>query len=88
MNTVEKAATRSDLQKIVLQLSVDDRWILLKLLIELLQPESLVNSPSSKTHRDLGWTPGFFERTAGAWQGEALERGSQGECDRRDWSFL
>ena len=25
-----------------------------------------------------GWPPGFFEATAGAWQGEPLERGPQG----------
>ena len=38
--------------------------------------------------RDWGWTPGFFERTAGSWQGEPLERGDQGKYDERDWSFL
>lgn len=50
-----------------------------------LQPQS---QEKDNTDRDLGWTPGFFERTAGAWQGEPLERGDQGECDRRDWSLL
>jgi len=26
--------------------------------------------PKPKTPEELGWTPGFFERTAGAWEGE------------------
>ena len=29
------------------------------------------------------WPPGFFEQTAGAWQGE-LERAPQGEYDKRE----
>lgn len=29
------------------------------------------------------WPHGLFERTAGAWQGEPLERASQGEYERR-----
>jgi hypothetical protein len=33
---------------------------------------------------DLGWPPGFFQRTAGAWQGEPLVRGEQGEFEKRD----
>jgi hypothetical protein len=79
MNTIAKTVSFSELKKLVLELSVDDRWALLKLLIELLQSESLVNSPPLKPDNNLGWTPGFFERTAGAWQGEPLERGYQGE---------
>lgn len=31
-----------------------------------------------------GWPPGFFERTAGAWQGEPLTREPQGEYEERD----
>jgi hypothetical protein len=30
------------------------------------------------------WPDGFFEATAGRWQGE-FERGEPGEFDRRDW---
>ena len=30
------------------------------------------------------WPPGFFEQTAGAWQGEPLTRESQGEYEERD----
>ncbi len=30
-----------------------------------------------------GWPPGFFERTAGQWQGE-LERAPQGEFEQRE----
>ncbi len=29
------------------------------------------------------WPPGFFEQTAGAWQGE-LERAPQGEYEKRE----
>jgi hypothetical protein len=29
------------------------------------------------------WPEGLFERTAGAWQGEPLERAPQGEYERR-----
>jgi len=38
----------------------------------------------SPEERDAnGWPEGFFERTAGAWQGEPLVRESQGEFERR-----
>jgi hypothetical protein len=30
-----------------------------------------------------GWPPGFFEQTAGAWQGEPLTREPQGEYEER-----
>jgi hypothetical protein len=33
---------------------------------------------------ERGWPPGFFERTAGAWAGEPLVRGDQGEYEERD----
>ncbi|NEQ68411.1 MAG: hypothetical protein F6K21_23505 [Symploca sp. SIO2D2] len=33
----------------------------------------------------LGYPADFFEKTAGAWQGEALTRGEQGICDERQW---
>ncbi|MGQ0593113.1 MAG: hypothetical protein ACT4QB_10815 [Gammaproteobacteria bacterium] len=31
-----------------------------------------------------GWPPGFFEATAGAWQGESLERAPQGDFEQRE----
>ena len=34
-----------------------------------------------------GWSSGFFEKTAGAWQGEILEREAQGEYDNREELF-
>ncbi|MBD2182255.1 hypothetical protein H6S82_11050 [Planktothrix sp. FACHB-1355] len=37
-----------------------------------------------KTPEELGWTPGFFERTAGAWVGEPLVREEQGEYETRE----
>lgn len=36
------------------------------------------------TSEELGWSPGFFDRTFGAWQGEPLVRESQGEYPLRD----
>lgn len=35
-----------------------------------------VTSAKAKTPEELGYPPGFFERTAGAWQGEPLTRGA------------
>ena len=41
-----------------------------------------------KTSEELGWSPGFFERTSGKWQGEPLTRGEQGEYEQRLWELL
>jgi hypothetical protein len=84
MNTSEKIASLLELKTQILQLSVDDRWTLLKLLVESLQPEIL--NPPPKSPEDLGWTPGFFERTAGSWQGEPLVRAPQEEASERELS--
>ncbi len=35
------------------------------------------------TPEERGWPPGFFEATAGAWQGEPLKREPQGEYEQR-----
>ena len=44
-----------------------------------------VTHPSeTKTPEELGWSPGFFERTFGAWVGEPLVREPQGEYPSRD----
>ncbi len=80
--------TLQKLKKQVLELPTEARWALFKLLIELLQPEITRSPATPKPDHELGWAPGFFERTAGEWQGEPLERGHQGKCDRRDWSAL
>ncbi|WP_157453399.1 hypothetical protein [Coleofasciculus chthonoplastes] len=40
------------------------------------------------TPEELGWSPGFFERTAGKWQGEPLTREEQGEYEQRLWELL
>jgi len=49
----------------------------------ILQPLTpLVSKP--KTPEELGWTPGFFERTSGAWEGEPLTREEQGEYEQRE----
>ena len=48
-----------------------------------LQP--LAASPAAApTPEELGWSPGFFEATAGAWAGEPLERGPQGDYEVRE----
>lgn len=41
-------------------------------------------SPSTTSPEDLGWPAGFFEETAGAWQGEPLIREEQEEYETRD----
>ncbi|MBD2103119.1 hypothetical protein [Leptolyngbya sp. FACHB-261] len=46
--------------------------------------DSPTSAPQTETPEDRGWPPGFFERTAGAWQGEPLTRGEQGEFEQRD----
>jgi hypothetical protein len=37
--------------------------------VVVLQPASVESEP--KTPEKLDWPPGFFEETAGAWQGES-----------------
>ena len=39
---------------------------------------------SAKTPEDLGWPPGFFERTAGCLAEENLVRYPQGEYENRE----
>ena len=46
--------------------------------------QPIVKSESAKTPEELGWTPGFFERTFGAWEGEPLTREDQGELQERE----
>ena len=48
-------------------------------IIQQTTPATQANTPKAR-----GWPPGFFERTAGAWQGEPLTRGEQGEYEKRD----
>lgn len=43
----------------------------------------VIYQPINKTPK-RAWSPGFFERTFGAWQGEPLVRESQGELPERD----
>ncbi len=44
----------------------------------------IVEGVAKKSPEELGWPPGFFERTAGAWQGEPLVREPQGKYEDRD----
>ncbi|MBW4540142.1 MAG: hypothetical protein KME43_13495 [Myxacorys chilensis ATA2-1-KO14] len=47
-----------------------------------------VVEPSQKTPEEFGWSPGFFEKTFGKWEGEPLERGEQGDYEQRDWDLM
>lgn len=63
------------------QLSPQYRLKLMKILMETLW-ETL--PPKAETKPQLTeWQPGFFEQTAGAWQGEKLVRPEQGEYEVR-----
>ena len=55
-------------------------------LIVVYQPVESVTQ--AKTAEELGYPADFFEKTAGAWQGEPLTRGEQGVCDERPWDLL
>jgi hypothetical protein len=60
----------------------------LQLSIPLGTPEAefdlvVVAQPAASDATDSDWPPGFFEETAGAWQGE-LERAPQGEYEKRE----
>jgi len=44
--------------------------------------QPIVKTESAKTPEELGWSPGFFERTAGAIPD--LERPPQGEYEARE----
>ncbi len=48
----------------------------------ILQP--ILPASVKPTPEELGWSPGFFEQTAGAWEGEPLTRGEQGEYELRE----
>ena len=46
--------------------------------------EVIVIYQSAKPTSKRAWSPGFFERTFGAWQGESLVREPQGELPERE----
>ena len=46
--------------------------------------QSVGPTTDDKTPEDLGWPPGFFERTFGCFQNEPLVRGEQGELQERE----
>ncbi len=46
--------------------------------------KSTKGDQENRSPEDLGWPPGFFEKIAGGWQGERLQRGDQGEYENRD----
>ncbi len=50
--------------------------------------EAAVQNAVTKTPEELGWSPGFFERTAGCFEGEPLVRYPQGEPEERNWDDL
>ena len=40
--------------------------------------------PEAKTPEELGWSPGFFEKTFGSLRDQPLEREPQGELQERE----
>jgi hypothetical protein len=40
--------------------------------------------PSPKTAEELGWPPGFFQKTFGSIEDEAFKRYPQGEFEKRE----
>jgi hypothetical protein len=50
--------------------------------IVIVQPQAA--GAKQPTPTELDWPPGFFEETAGAWQGEPLVRPPQGEYEVRE----
>jgi hypothetical protein len=48
--------------------------------VVVLQPR--IREPQSRSTEDRGWPPGFFEETAGAWQGDFVR--DQGQFEERD----
>jgi hypothetical protein len=47
----------------------------------ILQP---VNQPGLGRAEERAWPPGFFENVVGGWQGERLERESEGDYEERE----
>lgn len=48
-------------------------------------PKAIANGTRAKpTPEELGWPPGYFERTCGSIQDPAFERGDQGEYEVRE----
>ena len=50
--------------------------------VVVVQPR-LKSEPAADTPEARGWLPGFFEKTAGAWQGDPLTRPPQGKYEIR-----
>jgi len=48
----------------------------------IMQP--LASNPTASLPEAQGWPAGFFEQTAGAWEGERLVRESQGDDEFRN----
>ncbi|MEL6815876.1 MAG: hypothetical protein AAFP03_13840 [Cyanobacteria bacterium J06598_3] len=63
-----------------LPVSAKEQELEVTVLYQPVQADSQSQSPEA-----LGYSPNFFEETAGAWKGEPLIRGEQGDCDRRSW---
>ncbi len=67
----------------------DDGLLQLELPVDIINQDLeviVIYQPIDQT-RKRAWSPGFFERTFGAWQGEPLVREAQGELPERDTSL-
>ena len=69
------------------QLSPDFLKIVVEFVDFLLQKQEKDLENRVINPEELGWSPGFFEKTYGGWQGESLTRGDQGSLVERDPLF-
>lgn len=81
--TIRSHVGADGILKLQLPIEFTDTDIEVTLTVKPVTPPTAV-----KTLEELGWSSGFFERTAGMWEGEPLERGEQGECEERLWDLL
>jgi hypothetical protein len=76
---------KNNMEQIVIQVNDKEKAQLLYKLLSVLDFVNTIKKvESNEKPKDLGWSPGFFERTAGAWEGEPLKREEQGEYEQRE----
>ena len=63
--------------KLEVPVDMTDTDIVVTVIVKSLSSPSNALSPEKS-----GWTPGFFEQTLGAWEGELLSRELQGEISK------
>ncbi len=77
--------TYQELVKEIKQRSLQERLALLEEVAHSLRQEIALTPPSEKpTPEELGWPPGFFEKTYGALADDPMERLPQGNYEERE----